>query len=100
MKEGPQMANFKFDGRELKDSHSNVIGKVDGNYIKDVHSNTVGRIDGDDIKDSHSNLIARIRGNDIQDTHGSRIATMDVVRSAIEGPGGTTLAALWVCFVR
>ena len=56
---------------------------------------------GNELYDNHSNRIAIVKGNDIYDNHSNKIATMSDVRRAIEsGIGGTTLAALWICFVR
>jgi hypothetical protein len=94
------MADFVFDGRELRDRSYNVIARVEGNEIKDSSYNTVGRIEGDEIKDSSYNLIARIDGDEIKDRSYSRMGTMSDARSAIDGPGGHTLAALWIFFVR
>ena len=93
------MAQFKFDGSNLY-SNGSQIGRVSGNSIYDAHSSQVGRVDGNNIYDRHSSQIGRIDGNTIYDGHGSRVGSMDDVRRAIEGPGGTTLAALWLCFVR
>ena len=94
------MASYTFDGDELKDSRHEVIARVRGDEIQDARHNTVGRIKGDEIQDSHHNTVARIDGEEIQDSRHSRIGTLAEVRNLIDGPGGRTLAALWVLLVR
>ena len=78
------MADYRMDGQYLKDSNGNRVAQIDGNYIKDSNGNRVGQIDGQYIKDAN----------------GTRIGTMADVRKEIDGPGGATLAALWVLFIR
>lgn len=78
------MADYKMDGNYLRDRSGNRIAQVDGNYIRDKNGNRVGQIDGRYIRDS--------RGN--------RIGTIDDVRKVIDGPGGMTLVALWILFIR
>jgi len=76
------------------------MGEIDGKYIKDGHGNRVGEIDGNYIKDSHGKRLAELDGNTIKDASGNRIGTLDDVRRTIDGPGGMTLAALWVLLIR
>ena len=57
-------------------------------------------VDGDEIKDCNNNLIGKANRNDIKDRNYNRLGTLDDARKEIEGPGGTTIAALWLLFVR
>ena len=96
------MANYKFDGRNLKQG-SNTIANVSGNSIrKGSGSSTVCNISGNNIRQgSGSSTLYNVSGDNISQGSGSStIAKMNDVRKAIDGPGGITLAALWFCFVR
>ena len=79
------MANYKFDGRNLKQG-STTIANVSGNNIR---------------KGSGSSVLCNVSGDKIRQGSGSStIAKMSDVRRAIDGPGGVTLAALWFSCVR
>ena len=79
------MANYKFDGRNLKQG-SKTIANVSGNNIR---------------KGSGSSALCNVSGDNIRLGSGSStIAKMSDVRKVIDGPGGITLAALWFSFVR
>lgn len=96
------MANYKFDGRNLKQG-SKTIANVSGNNIrKGSGSSTVCNISGNNIrKGSGSSTLCNVSGDNIRLGSGSsRIAKISDVRKVIDGPGGITLAALWFCFVR
>ena len=79
------MAEYKFDGKYLKRGGT-TIANVSGKYIR---------------KGSGGSTIANVNGENIrQGSGGSTIAKMRDVRKKNDGPGGTTLAALWFCFIR
>jgi len=94
------MAEYRFDGRELRDKRGQRIGYLDGNYIRDSHSNRVGQIDGKYLRDAHSNRLIEFDGRDIRDSRGSNIASIEDVKKIIEGIGGMTLVSMWILFVR
>jgi sporulation protein YlmC with PRC-barrel domain len=98
--ESNNMADYKFDGKELRDRRGSRIGVFDGKYICDGHGSRVGEIDNKYFRDSHGSRLAEFDGKDIRDSHGSRIATIDDVKKSIEGIGGTSLVAMWLFFVR
>jgi hypothetical protein len=93
------MAIYKFDGRELRDAHSELLGELEGNYIR-VRNVKAGRIDGSFIRGADDELLAQVDGELIRDPQGAPIGTLDGLRQLIEGTGGTALAALWVLLVR
>jgi hypothetical protein len=93
------MADYKFDGKELR-LHGNRVGVLDGKSIRDVHGKPIGRIDGKDFRDGHGALVARFDGKEIRDSHGSKIGTTEDARMEIDGVGGSSLAAMWVFFVK
>jgi len=94
------MVLFKFDGKYLKDRTGKRIAEVDRNYIKDSHGRRVGEIDRLYVKDSRGQRLIEFDGRYIKDNRGQRIGTPDDVMKLIDGPGGMTLIALWVLFVR
>jgi hypothetical protein len=96
---GTTMSDYKFDGTKLSQRGS-TIAKVDGNRILDSHGSKAGSIDGTKIMDSHGSKIGSVDGDKICDSHGSKISTLNDVRRTIDGPGGVSLAALWLLFVR
>jgi sporulation protein YlmC with PRC-barrel domain len=93
------MSEYKLDGKYLVQRGSR-IGEIDGKYVKDSHGSRVGEIDGKYIKDAHGSRIAELDGQNVKDSHGSRIGTIADVRKEIDGPGGMTVVALWVLFIR
>ncbi len=96
------MSRYKFDGKYLKYG-SKTIANVSGDNIrKGSGSITEANIRNDQIrKGSGSTVLANVRGRDIRQGSGSsKIGTMDDVDKAIEGPGGTTKAALWILYVK
>jgi hypothetical protein len=96
------MANYKFDGRNLKQG-STTIANVSGNNIrKGSGSSVLCNVSGDKIRQgSGSSVLCNVSGDKIRQGSGSStIAKMSDVRRAIDGPGGVTLAALWFTCVR
>jgi hypothetical protein len=96
------MSKYKFDGRYLK-YNSVIIANINGDKIREGSGcKTIANISGDRIREgSGSKTLINLRGEDIREGTGvRRIAKMDDVRKAIDGPGGITLAALWYLFVR
>ena len=93
------MADYKFDGKELR-CRGSKVGIVDGKYIRDSHRSKLGEIDGKYIRDSHGSKLAEFDGKVVRDGHGKRIATIDDIKKQIEGVGGVSLVALWVLLVR
>lgn len=93
------MANYKFDGRVLRDHSGNRVATVEGSRFKDAHGSSAGHIDGRFVRDRSGQRIGEIDGTNIKDARGSRIATIDEVRRVIDGSGGATIAALWLLFV-
>jgi len=90
------MSGYKFDGRNLISSGSRV-GEVRGNDIYESGSR-IGEVRGNDIY-SHGKRVGELRGNDIY-SQGYRVGTLTDARRAIDGPGGATLAALWLLLVK
>ncbi len=93
------MADYKFDGKELR-CRGSKVGVVDGKYIRDSHGSKIGEIDGKYLRDSHGSKLAEFDGKVVRDSHGSRIATIDDIKKQIDGVGGVSLVALWVLLIR
>lgn len=96
------MSKYKFDGKTLKFG-SKTIANISGDKIRKGSGSSVeANIRNEQIrKGSGSSVLANVRGRDIRQGSGSsKIATMDDVDKAIEGPGGTTKAALWFLYVK
>jgi hypothetical protein len=93
------MAEYKFDGKELRCKGSKV-GVVDGKYIRDSHGSKIGEIGDKYIRDSHGSKLAEFDGKVVRDGHGKRISTIDDIKKQIDGVGGVSLVALWVLLVR
>ena len=94
------MADYKFDGTELRGRQGNKIGALDVKYIRDERGNKIGEIDGKYFRDSRGNRMAEFDGKDIRDSKGSKIATIDDVKKSIDGIGGASLVAMWLFFIR
>ena len=94
------VADYKFDGKELRDRRGSKIGVLDGKYIRDARGSRVGEIDGKFFKDSRGSRVGEFDGKDIRDSRGSRIANIDDVKKSIEGIGGASIVAMWIYFVR
>jgi len=75
--------------------------KMVGNDIKNNSGQRIGYVQGNDIKNNSGQRIGYVQGDDIKDNSGQRIGTLGDARRTIEGGyGGTTLAAIWILFVR
>lgn len=101
------MADYKFNGKELRAKSGSLVGKIDGKIVKDERGSPVGKIDGNKILDAHGSTIGEIKtilglasGPEIRDEDGTRIGAMMDARKSIDGPAGVALAALWLLFVR
>lgn len=97
------MAQYKFDGKNLKRGGGTTIGSVHGKYIrKGGGGSIIASVHGNNIRQgSGGSVIASVHGDNVrQGSGGSVIAKMSDVRNAIDGPGGVTLVALWYCFIR
>ena len=78
-----------------------TIGKYANSKIFDSHGTTICKIEGDKIRDKSGRLIARVDNNNLRDPGGKTISQMDKIRKDIDGVvSPTTLAAIWMCFLR
>jgi len=95
------MTNFKLKGSDLFDNHGHKIASIKGNDIYNEHGHKIAVMKGNDIYNEHGHKIAVMKGNDIYDEHGHKIETISNIKKQIDSAlGGTSLAALWICFVR
>lgn len=94
------MAEFRFDGKVLKNRNGQTVGDTDGKRIRDGRYETVGDIDGMKIRDRNLHVVADFDGKTIRDARLARLGTIDDVKRVIDGPGGISLVALWVLLVR
>jgi hypothetical protein len=95
------MAEYTFDGKQFRRSQDNTLmGEIDGNYIRDANYSQKGQIDGNYIRDASYNIIAQVDGDYIRDANNNQIGTVYNVQNIIDGPGGPSLVALWVLFIR
>ena len=93
------MADYKIDGKYLKDRHGSKLGEFDGRYFKDSHGSKVGEVDKNYIKDSHGHKVAELDGKYIK-VEGRKETDMDHIQRMIDGSGGISLVGFWVLFVR
>jgi hypothetical protein len=99
------MATCKFDGSKLK-MGSKVVANVraDKIYEGSGASKCLGNIRGDRIYlgSGASKCFANVRGDKIYEGSSSskKIGALKDAQSAIDGPGGITIAALWVLCVK
>lgn len=96
------MAKFKFDGTNLKDGLK-VIANVKGNEIREGSGfKVIANVKDNKIHQGTGfTVIFNIQGDEIRQGSGfTKIATMKDVDSAIEGPGKTLKAALWLVCCR
>jgi hypothetical protein len=95
------MKPYNMDQSLLRNSKTKeIIGMVDNSKVKDRHGNTLARFNRVWIFDASSNRIAHFDGTDVKDKSGVRITTIDKIRQEIDGPGGISIVALWVIFLR
>ncbi len=95
------MADYKFDGKYLCCNRSHKrLAEVDGKFIKDDKLRRVGEVNGKYISDAALRRVAEFDGETIKDQALRRVASIGDVKRAIDGPGGITLVALWLFFVR
>jgi len=94
-----QMSDYKFNGTELRARNGSLVGKIDGSHIRDARGATVGQIDGHSIRDGRGARIGQVDGEHIKDASGHTIGSLTDARRDIEGPGGVSIAALWLLFV-
>lgn len=94
------MVRIKISGDYIKEG-GRTIGKVSGKYIKDSSGRTLAKIDKDYIKNSSGRTIGKISGSYLKDSSGRTLSSMNDIRKSIDGAiGGTTLAAIWLLFVK
>jgi len=93
------MADYKFDGKELR-CRGAKVGTLDGKYIRDEHGSKVGEIDGKYIRNSSGSKIGEFDGSTVRDGSGSRIGEFTEIKKDIDGVGGVSLTAMWLIFVR
>jgi len=93
------MANYKFDGKDLR-SQGKKVAYIDRKYIRDARGMKRGEFDEEDIRDANGRKVAQFDGQVIRDSSNARIGTLDDVKEAIDGIGGTSLVAMWLLFVR
>lgn len=77
-----------------------TIGKISGQNLKDSGGRTLARIDKDKVKDSTGRTIGYIQGDSLKDSTGHTLIKMSDIKKSIDGFGGTSLAAVWLIFVR
>ena len=96
------MTNYKFDGVKLKFNGKTVANVRGDKVCKDSGATALANIRGTKVCErTGSKTLFNVRGDKIcEGTSSKKIADMDDVRDAIDGPGGITLAALWYCFIK
>lgn len=95
-----RMSKYKFDGKQLRDPSGNRLGEFDGKIVRDKAGTRVGEVDGKIIRDKNGSRMGEFDGINLRDSKGSRVATLEDVKRDIDGIGGTTLAAMWLLFIR
>ena len=96
------MAKYNFDLKYFKQGGT-TIANVSGDRVrKGTGSSVVCNISGDRIRSgTGSSVLCNVSGDNIRQGSGSStIGKLRDVRKEIDGPGGTTLAALWFCFIK
>ena len=94
------MADFRFDGKILKNRTGQKMGEVDRSFIRAWNSAKLGEIDRKNIRDAHGKKVAEFDGKIVKDDLGNKLATIQEMQKAIDGGSGTQLAAMWYFFVR
>ena len=94
------MNKIKIDRDHIREGGS-TVGKISGQLIRDSSGKTIAKIDKDQIKDASGHTIGKLSGECLKDSSGHTLIKMNDIRKSIEGgTGGTTLAAIWLLFVR
>jgi hypothetical protein len=95
-----QMADFRFDGKILKNRTGQKMGEVDRSFIRAWNSAKLGEVDRKNIRDAHGKKVAEFDGKLVKDDLGNKLATIQEMQKAIDGGSGVQLAAMWYFFVR
>ena len=93
------MANYKFDGENLK-LNGRRMARINRDRILDDKGRSAGRFKDEKIYDAKGRSAGRFDGRYLFDGKGRRIADRRQIEKDIDGNGGTSLAALWLLFVR
>jgi hypothetical protein len=94
------MANYKIYNDELRDSSNRTLGKLYNDEIRDSSNRTVIKIYGDEFRDSSNRTIAKMYNDEVRNSSNSKIASLSDIRRIIDGPGGKSLVAFWLAFLR
>jgi hypothetical protein len=94
------MADFKFDGKVLKNRLGQKMGEIDRSFVRAWNSSKLGEIDRKNIRNAQGKKVAEFDGKVLKDDLGSKLATIQDMQKAIDGPVGMQLAAMWYFFVK
>ncbi|MGE3062913.1 MAG: hypothetical protein AB7T10_04700 [bacterium] len=91
------MADYKIDGKYLKDRHGSKIGEFDGRCFKDMTGKKVGSIDHEFVKDDGGRKVAEIDVDIIKIRN--KKYDFDDLRRKIYGDGIMSLIGFYALFV-
>lgn len=94
------MADYRFDGRWLRNPSGQKMGEIDRNSIRAWNGARLGEIDRKNLRDARGKKVAEFDGKTLKDDLGNRLATEQEIRATIEGGSGMALAAMWYFFVK
>ena len=95
---GNLSAQYKMDGKTMRNSSNSIVGKIDGKTIRNSSNSTLGKVDsnGKTIRNRSNSIVLKIDGNKIRNSSGKVVATMSDVTSDIQGAEKEAIyVALW-----
>jgi hypothetical protein len=95
-----KMADFRFDGKILKNRTGQKMGEIDRTFVRAWNSSKLGEIDRKNIRNAQSKKVAEFDGKVVKDDLGNKLATIQDIQKLIDGPVGMQLVAMWYFFVR
>ncbi len=94
------MAEYSFDGKDLRNSAGKKLGEIDRSYIRSCNAALLGELDRKNIRDPRGKKILEFDGKTVKDDRGKKIATIGEISALIDGDPGIDMVAAWYFFIK
>ncbi len=94
------MAEYKFDGKVLRNASGQKLGEVDRNSVLAWNAARLGEIEKKNIRNPQGKKILEFDGKNVKDDLGNKIASIDEIQKMIDGEPGIKLVAAWYFLIK
>ncbi len=94
------MAEYKFDGKVLRNSKGQKLGEIDRTSILAWNAARLGEIEKNNIRNPQGKKILEFDGKNLKDDLGNKLISLKEVQELIDGEPNIKLVAAWYFLIK